>query len=109
MELSERVQGVIPFLMLSNPGGRVGKAYSVFDEDAGIETRGRFINDPKGVVQGNEVLTPPVGRNVEESFRQVQALLIRDTKGTEAMPSGWKPGKATLEPGPVLDGKFWEV
>jgi alkyl hydroperoxide reductase subunit AhpC len=41
----------------------VGKAFGVFDEEAGVETRGRFIIDPDGVVQGYEVLTPPVGRN----------------------------------------------
>ena len=47
--------------MLSNAGGRVGKVYGVYDEDAGVETRGRFLIDPDGVIQGYEVLTPPVG------------------------------------------------
>jgi alkyl hydroperoxide reductase subunit AhpC len=62
------------------------------------------------VVQGFEVLTPPVGRNVNETFRQVQAFqLIRETKGAEATPSGWRPGKPTLKPGPDLVGRVWEV
>ena len=104
------VDGGVPFAMLSDTGGKVGKAYGVFDEDSGVETRGRFIIDPDGVVQGYEVLTPPVGRNVGESFRQVQAFqLVRESKGKEATPSGWKPGKATLKPGPDLVGKVWEV
>lgn len=30
-------------------------------------------------------------------------------KGAEATPSGWRPGKATLKPGPDLVGKVWEV
>ena len=78
--------------------------------NAGVETRGRFIIDPDGVVQGYEVLTPPVGRNVMESFRQVQAFqLVRESKGKEATPSGWKPGKTTLKPGPDLVGRVWEV
>jgi peroxiredoxin (alkyl hydroperoxide reductase subunit C) len=109
-ELSKMVEGGVPFPMLSDAGGRVGKAYGVFDEDAGVETRGRFIIDPEGVLQGYEVLTPPVGRNVSETFRQIQAFqLVRNSKGTEATPSGWKSGKATLKPGPDLVGKVWEV
>ena len=45
-----------------------------------------------------------------ESFRQVQAFqLVRESKGKEATPSGWKPGKMTLNPGPDLVGKVWEV
>ena len=96
-ELSKMVKGGIPFPMLSDAGGRVGKAYGVFDEDAGVETRGRFLIDPDGVIQGFEVLSPPVGRNVSETIRQIQAFqLVRETKGAEAAPSGWRPGKKTL-------------
>jgi len=109
-ELSKMVKGGIPFAMLSDGGGKVGTVYGIYDEDAGVETRGRFIIDPDGVVQGYEVLTPPVGRNVGESIRQVQAFqLIRESKGSQATPSGWKPGKMTLKPGPDLVGKVWEV
>jgi alkyl hydroperoxide reductase subunit AhpC len=109
-ELSKMVKGGVPFPMLSDTGGRVGTAYGVYDPDAGVETRGRFIIDPDGIVQGYEVLTPPVGRNVSESLRQVQAFqLVRASKGTEATPSGWKPGKMTLKPGPDLVGRVWEV
>ena len=108
-ELSKMVKGGVPFQMLSDAGGRVGKVFGVFDEDAGVETRGRFIIDPEGVVQGYEVLTPPVGRNVNESMRQVQAFqLVRESKGKQATPSGWKPGKLTLKPGPDLVGNVWK-
>jgi peroxiredoxin (alkyl hydroperoxide reductase subunit C) len=109
-ELSKIVEGGIPFPMLSDTGGKVGRAYGVFDEDSGVENRGRFIIDPEGIVHGYEVLTPPVGRNVAETIRQVQAFqLVKDSKGKEATPSGWKPGKKTLKPGPDLVGKVWEV
>lgn len=108
-ELSKMVDGGVPFPMLSDAGGKVGTVYGVYDEDNGVEARGRFIIDPDGVVQGYEVLTPPVGRNVNETLRQVQAFqLVRETKGAEATPSGWRPGKATLKPGIDLVGKVWE-
>ncbi len=109
-ELSKMVEGGIPFPMMSDTGGRVGKLYGVYDEDAGVETRGRFLIDPDGVIQAFEVLTPPVGRNVNETLRQIQAFqLVRESKGTQATPSGWKPGKPVLKPGPDLVGNVWKV
>jgi alkyl hydroperoxide reductase subunit AhpC len=109
-ELSKMVKNGVPFPMLSDAGGKVGQVFGIYDEDAGVETRGRFIIDPEGIVQGFEVLTPPVGRNVQESLRQIQAFQhVRNTKGAEATPSGWQPGKVTLKPGPDLVGKVWEV
>jgi len=110
-ELSKMVtSGGVPFPMLSDGGGRVGAVYGVYDADAGVEMRGRFLIDPDGVIQGYEVLTPPVGRNVSETLRQIQAFqLVRASKGTEATPSGWKPGKQVLKPGPDLVGNVWKV
>ena len=109
-ELSKMVDGGVPFPMLSDAGGRVGRVFGVFDEDAGVEARGRFIIDPDGVIQAYEVLSPPVGRNIAENLRQIQAFQhIRKTEGAEATPSGWRPGKTTLKPGPDLVGRVWEV
>ena len=109
-ELSKMVEGGVPFPMLSDAGGKVGTVYGIYDEDAGVETRGRFLIDPDGVVQGFEVLTPAVGRNVNETLRQIQAFqLVRSGEGAVATPSGWAPGKVTLKPGIDLVGKVWEV
>lgn len=109
-ELTKMVNGGVPFPMLSDAGGKVGTAYGIYNEDAGVENRGRFIIDPDGIIQAFEVLTPPVGRHIAETIRQVQAYqLVRNSKGTEATPSGWKPGKMTLKPGPDLVGRVWEV
>lgn len=109
-ELKHMVEGGIPFPMLSDSGGKVGSLYNIYDEGAGVENRGRFLIDPEGVIQAFEVLTPPVGRNVEETIRQIQAFrLVRDSKGTEATPSGWRPGSKTLKPGPELVGKVYKA
>lgn len=110
IELSKMVEGGIPFPMLSDQGGRIGTVYGVYDEEAGVDIRGRFIIDPDGVIQAMEVLPPPVGRNPDELIRQIQAFQhVRATKGAEATPSGWTPGQPTLKPGPDLVGKVWEV
>jgi peroxiredoxin (alkyl hydroperoxide reductase subunit C) len=46
---------------------------------------------------------------VGETLRQIQAFqLVRETKGTEATPSGWQPGRPTLKPGPGLVGNVWK-
>jgi alkyl hydroperoxide reductase subunit AhpC len=107
-ELSKMVKGGIPFPMLSDGGGLIGKIYGVYDDEAGVDIRGRFIIDPDGVIQAMEVLTPPVGRNVSELLRQVKAFQHVRATG-EATPSGWQPGKPTLSPGPDLVGKVWKV
>ncbi len=107
-ELSRMVPGGVPFPMLSDGGGRIGAVYGIYDEEAGVDIRGRFLIDPDGIVQAMEVLTPPVGRNVDELIRQVQAFKhVRETD--EATPSGWRPGKVALKTGPDLVGKVYEV
>ncbi len=108
-ELSKIVDGGVPFPMLSDAGGRIGEIYGVYDENSGVDVRGRFLIDPDGVIQGYEILTPPVGRNVAETLRQLQAFqLVRASKGTEATPSGWQPDKMVLKPGPDLVGNVWK-
>jgi len=109
-ELSKMVEGDIPFAMVSDAAGHVGTAYGVYDDAAGVDIRGRFIIDPDGIVQAMEVLTPPVGRRVAETIRQVKAFqYVREAKGAEVVPAGWEPGKKTLKPSPELAGHVWEV
>ncbi len=108
-ELSKMIGEDIPFPMLSDQNGDIGKMYGIYNEEGGTETRGRFIIDPDGIVQAFEVLTPPVGRNVSEGLRQLKAYqLVRETGGAEVTPSGWQPGKKTLKPGPDLVGNVWK-
>jgi peroxiredoxin (alkyl hydroperoxide reductase subunit C) len=106
-ELSKMVDKGVPYPLLSDPGGALGKVYGVYDEASGVDFRGRFLIDPDGVIQAMEILTPPVGRHVAELLRQLQAFQhVRETG--EVTPSGWKPGKPTLKPGPDLVGLVWQ-
>jgi peroxiredoxin (alkyl hydroperoxide reductase subunit C) len=109
-ELSKMVDGGIPWAMASDQTGNIGTAYGVYDEEAGVDIRGRFLIDPDGVIQAMEVMTPPVGRNINELIRQVHAFQrVRESNGTEATPAGWEPGEDVLEPGPDLVGNVWKV
>jgi len=57
-----------------------------------------------------EILNSPVGRNVDELIRQIEAFqCVRESKGTEATPAGWQPGKQTLKPSPDLVCKVCNV
>ena len=97
-ELSKMIPGGLPYPMLSDTGGRVGELYGVYDEDNGVDIRGRFLIDPDGILQAMEVLAPAVGRNVAEMIRQIRACqFVRQTG--EATPAGWEPGKKSLKPG----------
>ncbi len=109
-ELVKMVDGGVPFHMASDQAGNIGRAYGVWDESQGIELRGRFLIDPDGIVQAMEVMTPPVGRKLAETIRQVQAFqVVRASKGAEATPAGWMPGDPVLRPGPDLVGNVWKV
>jgi len=109
-ELVKMVPEGVPFPMLTDPVGRIGSLYEVYDEEGKVNFRGLFIIDPDGVIQAMSVLPPPVGRDVDEMIRQIRALQhVRATKGAEATPACWHPGLATLKPGPDLVGKVWEV
>ncbi len=109
VELSKMTKDGIPWPMVADGAGNLGRVYGVYDEANGVNIRGRFIIDPDGVVQAMEVLTPPVGRKTEETIRQLKAFQhVRKTKGAEACPAGWEPGKKTLKPGPDLVGKVWK-
>jgi alkyl hydroperoxide reductase subunit AhpC len=106
-ELSKMVPGGIPFPMLADQTGAIGRVYGVYDEAGGVEIRGRFLIDPDGIIQAMEVLTPSVGRNVAELIRQIKAFQHVRATG-EVTPSGWQPGRPTLTPRPELAGKVWQ-
>ena len=107
-ELSKMVEGGIPFPMLADQGGEIGKLYDVYDAAVGQNVRGRFVIDPDGVVAAMEVLPPEVGRNIEEIIRQIQALQHVKNTG-EVTPANWFPGKQALAPTIDLAGKVWST
>ncbi len=48
--------------MLADAGGKIGKVYGVYDEEAGVNIRGRFLIDPDGIIQGHGGSYSPSGQ-----------------------------------------------
>jgi alkyl hydroperoxide reductase subunit AhpC len=110
-ELSKMVPGGARYPMLSDPEGKIGAAYGVYDPDNKVDLRGRFIVDPEGALQAMEILGIPVGRDVSEILRELRAFLRHRQTG-ELIPCGWQPGKPTLPDeasAKEIAGKIWEV
>lgn len=110
-ELSKMIAGGIRFPMVSDPEGKIGRDYGVYNAHSGTDRRGRFIIDPEGVVQAMEITCDILGRNIAEILRQVRALKHHRETG-ELMPCGWESGKPTLpEEGEAhrLFGKVWKT
>ncbi len=107
------VDGWIPFPMATDVEGKVGTVYGAYSETKGIELRGTFLIDLDGVVQSVVIQAESLGRNVDETFRQIQdAQHVRDSENKEATPVGSIPGKITLTPSAELIGKVcdkWKV
>jgi len=76
----------------------ISKQYEVLiedGEDAGLSLRGLFIISDKGILRQKTVNDLPVGRDVDETIRLIQAFKYTDEHG-EVCPAGWKPGKPTM-------------
>jgi alkyl hydroperoxide reductase subunit AhpC len=81
--------------LLADFNKKVATDYGViFDED-GIPARGLFIINEEGVLRHVTINDPPVGRNVDEVLRLVQAYQHTDKHG-EVCPAGWTPGADTM-------------
>lgn len=107
-ELVKMNESGVPYPMLSDQDGSIGKLYSVYDEESLVNNRGNFIIDPDGILQGIEILAEPVGRSVSDTIRKIRALQHVRENENEAIPCGWDPGDKTLKPGKDLVGNVWK-
>jgi peroxiredoxin 2/4 len=61
-----------------------------------IAYRGLFIIDKKGTVMHQLVNNFPIGRNVEEALRTLDAVIFNEEKG-EVCPAKWRAGEAGMK------------
>lgn len=82
----------VDYPLASDPSGAVARAYGVWQAKSGLNQRGRFIISPQGTIMGVEVLAGPIGRNVDELIRQIQAMQAVAENPGHAAQAGWQPG-----------------
>jgi peroxiredoxin (alkyl hydroperoxide reductase subunit C) len=82
--------GPVGFTMVADIAHEIAKAYDV-ESEGGVAFRGSFLIDKDGVVQHQVVNNLPLGRNVDEMLRMVDALQFTEQHG-EVCPAGWNKG-----------------
>lgn len=75
----------------------ISRDYDVLIPEAGIALRGTFLIDKAGVVQQQTINNLPLGRNVDEMIRLLEALQYTEEHG-EVCPANWKKGAAAMKP-----------
>lgn len=105
-ERTEGGVGDLKYPLVSDLKHEVSKAYFVENEE-GVALRGLFIIDPDGVIQHATVNNAPIGRNVDETLRVLQAVKYVRENPDEVCPAGWTPGDKTMKPDPKDSKEFF--
>ncbi len=83
--------GPVGYTLVADVKHDVARAYDVEHPDAGVAFRGTFLIDKAGVVRHQVVNDLPLGRNIDEAIRMVDALQFTEQHG-EVCPAGWNKG-----------------
>lgn len=92
--------GPVQYTLVADVAHRICQAYDVEHPEAGVAFRGAFIIDQKGVVRSQIVNDLPLGRNMNEILRTIDALQFHEKHG-EVCPANWKQGKAGMVDSPT--------
>ena len=88
--------GPIQYPMVEDIKHEITRAYGVEHPD-GVAMRASFLIDKDGIVQHQVVNNLPLGRNVDEMLRMVDALQFTEEYG-EVCPAGWNKGESGMTP-----------
>lgn len=95
----------INYPLLSDRTQEVSKKYGILNEEEGFAYRSTFIIDPEGTIQAWLTNPQPVGRNIDEILRIIEALQF--TRRTDrGAPAGWRPGDPGIPVGWEYVGKY---
>lgn len=83
--------GEVKYTMVADINHSICQAYGVEHPEAGVALRGAFIIDKQGVVRSQIVNDLPLGREMEELIRLIDALQFTEEHG-EVCPAGWQKG-----------------
>ena len=85
----------VEYPIISDLGGKIAQQYDVLNKD-GIAYRGLFLIDKEGIVRHQVVNDLPLGRNVAEALRMLEALQHVEQHG-EVCPANWQKDKAAMK------------
>lgn len=91
--------GQVKYTMVADINHKITQDYGVEHPEAGVAFRATFLIDKKGFVRHEVVNDLPLGRNMDELIRMVDALEFFDEHG-EVCPAGWQKGKAGMKADP---------
>ena len=89
--------GAVAYPLVADVKHEICKAYDVEFEDAGVAYRGSFLIGKDGKVHHQVVNDLPLGRNVDEMLRMIDALQFTEKYG-EVCPAGWSKGEEGMKP-----------
>ena len=90
--------GPVKYTLVADMTHAICKAYDV-ESEGGVAFRGSFLIDEDGLVRHQVVNDLPLGRNVDEMLRMVDALAFHQEHG-EVCPAGWKEGDSGMTASP---------
>ncbi len=90
--------GPVRFHMAADMNHDISRAYDV-ESEGGMAFRGTFVIDDKGVIRSEIVNDLPIGRNIDEVIRLVDAVQFHEENG-EVCPAGWQKGDQGMDESP---------
>lgn len=87
--------GRIKFPLIADITKQIARDFGVLKDEA-VAYRGTFLIDRDGVVRHAVVNDLPLGRNVDEAIRMVEALQFHEENG-EVCPAGWQKGQSGMK------------
>lgn len=96
--LSSPSSRLINYPLVSDRTGEISTRYGVLNEGEHFAWRGAYIIDPEGNIMAYLVYPQPVGRNIDEIIRIIQALQFVRGRDIGA-PAGWVPGMPGIPTG----------
>jgi len=91
--------GPVKYTLVADLSHAIAKAYDVETPDGAVAYRGSFLVDKAGVVRHQVVNDLPLGRNVDEMLRMIDALQFTEQHG-EVCPAGWQKGSSGMKDTP---------
>lgn len=92
--------GPVRYTMAADINHGICQSYGVEHPVAGVALRAAFIIDKHGIVRSQIVNDLPIGRNMDEILRLIDALQFVDEHG-EVCPAGWNKGDKAMTPTPA--------